>query len=91
MAQMLARMERDGLIERTRDPMDGRSSRIVLTKAAEQRMPEATTTLFQGNNDALTGFTNAEALQFVDLLTRLIENLDHIASAESSLDDAGIL
>ena len=91
MAQMLARMERDGLIERTRDPMDGRSSRIVLTKAAEQRMPEATTTLFQGNNDALKGFTNAEALQFVDLLTRLIENLDHISSAESSLDDAGIL
>ena len=90
MAQMLARMERDGLIERTRDPMDGRSSRIVLTKAAEQRMPEATTTLFQGNRDALMGFTNAEAVQFVDLLTRLIENLDHIASVEPSFDDAGI-
>ena len=84
MAQMLARMERDGLIERTPDPADGRSSRIVLTKAAEQRMPEATTTLFQGNNDALKGFTNAEALQLVDLLTRLIENLDKISSTVSS-------
>ena len=87
MAQMLARMERDGLIERTRDPADGRSSRIVLTKAAQQRMPEATTTLFQGNREALTGFTDAEAVQLVDLLTRLIENLDQIASAESSSGD----
>lgn len=34
MAQMLARMEMHGLIERTPDPGDGRSSRIVLTKAA---------------------------------------------------------
>lgn len=84
MAQMLARMERDGLIQRTRDPADGRSSRIVLTKAAQERMPEATETLFQGNREAMTGFTDAEAGQLVDLLTRLIENLDRIASAESS-------
>lgn len=88
MAQMLARMERDGLIQRTRDPADGRSSRIVLTKAAQERMPEATTTLFQGNREALIGFTEAEAVQLVDLLTRLIENLDQIASAESSLRDS---
>ena len=88
MAQMLTRMERDGLIQRTRDPADGRSSRIVLTMAAKERMPEAIATLFQGNSEALTGFTDAEAVQFVDLLTRLIENLDQIASAESSLRDS---
>ena len=87
MAQMLARMERDGLIERTRDEADGRSRRIVLTKTAEQRMPEATKTLFQGNREALSGFTEAEAAQLVDLLTRLIENLDQISSAESSSGD----
>src|SRR6187402_3741174 len=52
MAQMLARMERDGLIERTRDPADGRSSHIVLTSTARQRMPGAITTLFQGNAEA---------------------------------------
>lgn len=87
MAQMLARMERDGLIERTSDPADGRSSRIVLTKAAEERMPEATATLFQGNREALAGFTDAEAARLVDLLTRLIGNLDQIASAEPSSRD----
>jgi hypothetical protein len=35
----------------------------------------------------LTGFTDAEAGQLVDLLKRLIENLDQIASAESSSRD----
>lgn len=83
MAQMLARMERDGLIARTRDPADGRSSHIVLTQAAQQRMPEAIKTLFQGNREAMAGFTAAESGQFVDLLTRLIENLDRIAGAET--------
>ncbi|MGM5053380.1 MarR family winged helix-turn-helix transcriptional regulator [Rhizobium sp. 814_E9_N1_1] len=87
MAQMLARMERDGLIERTRDPADGRSSRIVLTRTAQERMPEAITALFQRNREALTGFTGAEAGQLVDLLKRLIENLDQIANAEASSGD----
>lgn len=82
MAQMLARMERDGLIARTPDPADGRSSHIALTKVAQKRMPEAITTLFQGNNEAMEGFTKAESAQLVDLLTRLISNLDKIASAE---------
>ena len=40
MAQMLARMERDGLIRRTPDPADGRMSRITLTEAAKARLPE---------------------------------------------------
>lgn len=83
MAQMLARMERDGLIKRTPDPADGRSSRIVLTKAARKRMPEAIAILFEGNRAALDGFTPAEAAQLVDLLARLIGNLDAIANAEA--------
>ena len=83
MAQMLARMERDGLIQRTPHPQDGRSSRIVLTKAAQARMPNAIETLFEGNREALDGFTDTEATQLVALLTRLIANLDQIASAES--------
>lgn len=84
MAQMLARMERDGLIQRTPHPADGRSSRIVLTKAAQARMPEAIETLFKGNRDAMNGFTEEEAIQLVALLTRLIANLDQITSAEPS-------
>ncbi|HET8597553.1 MAG TPA: MarR family transcriptional regulator [Castellaniella sp.] len=84
MAQMLARMERDGLIERTRDPSDGRSSRIVLTRAARERMPQAIATLFEGNRQALAGFSDAEASQLVDLLTRMIDNLDRLTGAEAA-------
>lgn len=83
MAQMLTRMQRDGLIERTPDPADGRSSRIVLTKRAQESMPEAIAALFQGNNEAMDGFTNKEAKQLIDLLTRLISNLDKIAGADT--------
>ena len=81
MAQMLARMERDGLIQRTPDPDDGRSARITLTETAKARMPDAIATLLQGNQDALRGFTEAEAGQLVTLLTRLIANLDQVAGA----------
>lgn len=84
MAQMLARMQRDGLIRRTPDPADGRSSRITLTKLAEARMPDAVAVLLRGNQEALRGFTDEEAGLLVDLLTRLIANLDEVASAEAS-------
>lgn len=82
MAQMLARMERDGLIRRMPDPADGRSSQISLTEAARTRLPDACAVLFQGNREALNGFTDEESNQLVSLLTRLIANLDRATSAE---------
>jgi MarR family transcriptional regulator for hemolysin len=84
MAQMLARMERDGLICRTPDPADRRSSQVSLTETARTRLPDACAVLFQGNRDVLSGFTDEEVSQLVALLTRLIANLDHVASAEES-------
>ena len=82
MAQMLVRMERDGLIQRTPDPADGRSSFIALTEICRARMPEACKVLYQGNRDALDGFTDEETELFIDLLRRLIANLDRIANSE---------
>ena len=82
MAQMLARMERDGLVRRTPDPTDGRSSRVALTEAAQARLPDACTALLRGNREALNGFTEDETAQFVAFLSRLIANLDRIAGAE---------
>ena len=79
MAQMLARMERDGLIRRTPDPADGRMSRITLTEAAEARLPDAVAVLLRGNQEALRDFTDEEAGLLVALLTRLIANLDQLA------------
>lgn len=84
MAQMLARMERDKLIQRKPDPADGRVSRITLTKVAKARLPDAVAVLLRGNQDALRDFTNEEAELLILLLTRLIANLDRIASVETS-------
>lgn len=82
MAQMLARMERDGLIERAPDPADGRSSRITLTGVAEARLPDAVAVLLRGNQEVLRDFTDEEAGLLVSLLTRLIANLDRVANVE---------
>ena len=82
MAQMLGRMERDGLIQRTPSATDGRSSLVALTSDAETRLPEALDVLLQGNSEALVGFTDDEKAQLVSLLTRLIANLDSIANAD---------
>ncbi len=84
MAQMLVRMERDGLIQRTPDAYDGRSSRIALTDVAQKRLPGACAALFEGNREALKGFTDEEAVQFVAMLTRVIANLDQVASFEAA-------
>jgi MarR family transcriptional regulator for hemolysin len=84
MAQMLARMERDGLIQRTPDATDGRSSRITLTEIAAARLPNAVATLLRGNREVLSGFTDEEAAQLVALLTRVIANLDRVANSEPS-------
>lgn len=83
MAQMLGRMERDGLVKRTPDPHDGRSSRIALTELAQARLPDAVETLLQGNRDALAGFTEEETEQLGKLLARLSANLDRLTSADA--------
>ena len=85
MAQMMVRMERDGLIRRSPDPSDGRSSRIALTNTALARLPDACAALLQGNRDALDGFTAEETTQFIVLLDRLIANLDRLGAEASAV------
>ncbi len=86
MAQMLARMERDGLIRRAPDPHDGRSRRITLTEVAKARLPDAISVLLQGNQEVLRGFTPAESERLVDLLGRLIANLDELSERRGVYD-----
>jgi DNA-binding MarR family transcriptional regulator len=87
MAQMLTRMERDGLIERTPDPVDKRSSQVALTASARTRLPDACAVLFEGNRDALAGFTEEEAAQLTALLTRLVANLDRATRLDSAAEN----
>lgn len=76
MAQMLARMMRDGMIESSADPHDGRVTRLALTERARVRMPEAIATLLTGNQEAVSGFSEVEVASFLDMLRRLTANLN---------------
>ncbi len=78
MAQMLNRMERDGLIDRKPDPKDGRSQMISLTPMALERMPIAIDALMEGNREALSGLTDEQKAVFTGLLVHIIANLDQM-------------
>ena len=81
MAQLLARLERDGMIERTPDRNDGRSTLIAITDKALALLPEVDAAINAGNDLATAGMDEAEIDILVDLLTRLIGNLE--AAAEN--------
>lgn len=76
MAQMLSRMERDGLIQRTPDPNDRRSSLISLTKTALERLPAGRAVLRQGNADMTKGLTSEEVDTLVVLLRQVLANIE---------------
>jgi MarR family transcriptional regulator for hemolysin len=80
MAQLLARMERDGLIRRVPDPTDRRSSLIMLTEEAERRLPAGRAILRQSNMDMTEGMTEDEVAQLLSLLGRVLDNVDRIES-----------
>jgi MarR family transcriptional regulator for hemolysin len=82
MAQLLSRMERDGLIRRTDNPGDKRSSLISLTPLALKKLPLAREVLSKGNKEALKGFTDREITTLSRLLIRVIRNLDPEIAAE---------
>ena len=75
MAQLLARMERDGLIRRIPDPEDKRSSLISLTPLALRKLPQARELLVWGNTVALQGFTDREIATLSRLMKRVVNNL----------------
>ncbi|WP_404712299.1 MarR family winged helix-turn-helix transcriptional regulator [Sphingomonas sp. MMS24-J13] len=76
MAQLLARMERDGIVRREPDPRDKRSSLISLTDEARARLPAGRAVLRQGNADMVRGLSEAEVETLVDLLRRVLANVE---------------
>lgn len=78
MAQLLARMERDGLVERVPDPVDKRSRLISLTPLAARRLPKAKTLMDSHAQEALAGFSPEEVEQLAALLERLNANVERM-------------
>lgn len=76
MAELLARMERDRLVERVQNPDDKRGSLISLSRSARLRFPKAAEALLEGERRATAGFTAEEKVLFVSFLQRVLKNLE---------------
>jgi MarR family transcriptional regulator, transcriptional regulator for hemolysin len=76
MANTLARMERDGLIARTPDPKDRRSSLVSLNALGAERAAEAMEAALAVNEAAFADLDAAERQQFFSLLHRVIGALE---------------
>ncbi|SEP20494.1 MarR family winged helix-turn-helix transcriptional regulator [Amycolatopsis saalfeldensis] len=76
MAQLLARMDRDGLIRRGPARHDRRVSLISLTEDGRAKLAQVNSALFETNDQALKGFSAGETDLLLDLLRRLVANLD---------------
>jgi DNA-binding MarR family transcriptional regulator len=74
MAKTLARMERDGLIERRPHLTDKRARIIHLTRRGQTLKRDAVAAATRANRDALSTLTEAEQQQLDGLLRRVIRH-----------------
>lgn len=75
LANTLTRMERDGLIRRTKHPTDARAQQIWLTDKALKVKAEAYGCAMQTNREALNSLTAAEKKQFISLMQKIIRSM----------------
>lgn len=83
MAATLARMERDGLVERRPDPKDRRSSLVSLTPAAREKLNPLRSAVERMNVDALAGFPPEDQQRFRMILENMIASLERAFAEEA--------
>lgn len=76
MAATLSRMERDGLVTRRRDAVDGRVQRLELTERAKALQEPAIAEAAAVNEMATGALTSGEQHKFLELVTRIIAALE---------------
>jgi MarR family transcriptional regulator for hemolysin len=76
MAETLARMERDGVVQREPNPKDKRGTLISLTRRSNTRFPKAMAALAEGELEATAGLSDAEKVLLRELLQRVVGNLE---------------
>jgi DNA-binding MarR family transcriptional regulator len=88
MAEMLTRMERDGVVKREPNPEDKRVVLISLTQRSRARIGKAKAALVEAERAAMAGLSEAEQRQLRDLLCRVSNNLGPL-STESQQKNGG--
>ncbi|WP_309083243.1 MarR family winged helix-turn-helix transcriptional regulator [Chelativorans sp.] len=75
MAATLARMERDGLIERRPDPRDRRASLVTLSAAGREKLSGVMEAISSVNEEALSELGQAQREAYIASLKRIIATL----------------
>jgi len=76
MAETIARMERDGVVEREPNPNDRRATLVVLTRLARPRFQKALAALNEGEREATAGLTDHEHELLRGILERVVRNVE---------------
>jgi DNA-binding MarR family transcriptional regulator len=76
MAETIARLVRDGMVQRDPNPDDKRSTVISLTRLSRARFPKARAVLIEGEREAMAGLSDDEKALLRDLLKRVLKNLE---------------
>ncbi len=84
MSRTLARMERDGLVERRADPDDARASRIYLTAHARSLKPDLITAAEEINARFTKPLDPTMQTRLVDAIDLIIESTRSLESDESA-------
>jgi MarR family transcriptional regulator for hemolysin len=80
MAETLARMERDGVVQRDPNPDDKRRARVSITRRSRARLPKAKAALVETEREAMTGLSAKEQATLRNLLQRVATNLEAVKS-----------
>lgn len=72
LANTLSRMERDGLITRTKNPADARAQQIWLSERALEIRDQSYQAAHDQNQRALRVLNDAEQAQFLEFMQRII-------------------
>jgi MarR family transcriptional regulator, transcriptional regulator for hemolysin len=76
MAETVARMVRDGVVQRDPDPDDRRATRISITRRSRARLEKAKQALIDGEREATAGLSREEKVLLRSLLQRVVSNLE---------------
>jgi DNA-binding MarR family transcriptional regulator len=80
-AELLARMVKEGLLDRQQDPSDRRQVLFSLTSAGAKLMPEINRVIREGNDEVFSIFEPSELETLVSLLSRLEAKLFELQGA----------
>jgi MarR family transcriptional regulator, transcriptional regulator for hemolysin len=88
MAETLARMVRDGVVQREPNPSDKRGTLFSMTRRSRARLSKAKEALMEANREAMAGLSDEEMVLLRQLMERLVRNLESASASPLSQDEA---